>query len=83
MERVGIDSFDIEFKSALRNLKSAILLSAMLFALCVPASAQQPAKVPRIGYLTGSPLSANPAPHRGIPTRSARAWLRRREKHCH
>jgi putative ABC transport system substrate-binding protein len=27
-------------------------LSAMLFALCVPASAQQPTKVPRIGYLS-------------------------------
>jgi putative ABC transport system substrate-binding protein len=27
-------------------------LSAMLFALCVPASAQQPAKIPRIGYLS-------------------------------
>jgi putative ABC transport system substrate-binding protein len=27
------------------------VVGAMLFALCVPASAQQPAKVPRIGYL--------------------------------
>src|SRR5215831_20978169 len=32
------------------------VLYAMLFALCVPASAQQPAKVPRIGYL--SPFDA-------------------------
>ena len=33
MERVWIDSFDISFKSPFRNLKSAILLGAMLFAL--------------------------------------------------
>jgi len=34
-------------------------LCAMLFALCVPASAQQPEKMPRIGYLslTGSVIS--------------------------
>ena len=29
-----------------------LLLSAMLFALCLPAQAQQPKKVPRIGYLS-------------------------------
>jgi putative tryptophan/tyrosine transport system substrate-binding protein len=29
-----------------------LALSAVLFALCVPASAQQPKKVPRIGFLT-------------------------------
>jgi putative tryptophan/tyrosine transport system substrate-binding protein len=33
-------------------------LCAMLFALCVPANAQQPAKVPRIGYLSVSSPSA-------------------------
>ncbi len=27
-------------------------LAAMLFALCSPAQAQQPKKVPRIGYLS-------------------------------
>jgi putative ABC transport system substrate-binding protein len=36
-------------------------LGAMLLALCASAGAQQPAKVPRIGYVTGSSLSANPA----------------------
>ena len=36
-------------------------LSTMLFALSFPAQAQQPKKVPRIGYLTGSSLSANAA----------------------
>src|SRR5215470_18850834 len=35
-----------------------LTLCVMLFALCYPAGAQQPAKVPRIGYLTsfGAPL---------------------------
>jgi putative ABC transport system substrate-binding protein len=30
----------------------SVALSAMLFALCMSAEAQQPAKVPRIGYLS-------------------------------
>src|SRR5262245_35043715 len=34
-------------------------LSAMLFALCGSVDAQQPAKVPRVGYLGGS-ATANP-----------------------
>jgi putative tryptophan/tyrosine transport system substrate-binding protein len=34
------------------------LVGAILFALCVPAAAQQPTKVPRIGYLTAGSLSA-------------------------
>jgi putative tryptophan/tyrosine transport system substrate-binding protein len=37
-----------------------LALSVMLFALCFPADAQQPAKIPRIGYLSGSSISANP-----------------------
>ena len=57
MDRGLIDAFEIQFKFALRNLKSAILLSAMLFAPCFSASAQQPTKIARIGYLGGpSPL---------------------------
>ncbi|MGH7772914.1 MAG: ABC transporter substrate-binding protein [Candidatus Binatia bacterium] len=35
-----------------------VALVAMLFALCFPVGAQQPMKVPRIGYLTATPLSA-------------------------
>ena len=35
-----------------------LALGTMLFALCVPAEAQQAEKVPRIGYLSGSPPSA-------------------------
>jgi putative tryptophan/tyrosine transport system substrate-binding protein len=34
-----------------------IVLSAMLFALCFPAEAQQPKKVPRIGWLTGTSVA--------------------------
>lgn len=33
---------------------SCLALSAMLFALCVLAEAQQPKKIPRIGYLSSS-----------------------------
>ena len=36
-----------------------LTLCAMLFALCFPAEAQQPTKVPRIAWLTGSTLSSN------------------------
>jgi putative ABC transport system substrate-binding protein len=60
MERVRIDSLDVNLKSALRNLISAILLSATPFALCSSAEAQQP-KIPRIGYLTNTSLSAGAA----------------------
>jgi putative tryptophan/tyrosine transport system substrate-binding protein len=51
MDRGLIDSFEIKFKSAFRNLKSAILICAMLFALCSSAEARQPTKVPRVGFL--------------------------------
>ena len=41
------------------NKKITVLaLCAMLFALCFPAEAQQPKKVPRIGFLSGT--STNP-----------------------
>jgi putative ABC transport system substrate-binding protein len=36
-------------------------LCAVLFAHCLPADAQQPTKVPRIGYLTVASLSSNVA----------------------
>src|SRR5262245_13718223 len=36
-------------------------LCAMLFGLCLSASAQQPTKIPRIGYLGGGSPSSNPA----------------------
>jgi putative tryptophan/tyrosine transport system substrate-binding protein len=42
----------------MKNNIAVLTLSAMLFAHCFSASAQQPAKVPRIGFLTGSSLSS-------------------------
>ena len=40
-------------------------LSAMLFALCFSAEAQQPTKVARIGYLsTGNPATDSTRPER-------------------
>ena len=41
-------------KLKIQNLKRAVLVSAVLFALCPSAEAQQPKKVPRIGYLSGT-----------------------------
>jgi len=70
MDQVSIGSFKTTSKSAFRNLKSAILFSplpfalslvnALLFALCVSAHAQQPAKVPLIGFLANTKLE-NPS----------------------
>jgi putative ABC transport system substrate-binding protein len=42
----------VRLKCALRNLKSAIVIGAMLLSPCFPAQAQQPMKVPLIGYLS-------------------------------
>jgi ABC-type uncharacterized transport system substrate-binding protein len=38
-------------------------LCAMIFALLIPASAQQPKKIPRIGYLSGSGDPSTPNPY--------------------
>jgi len=43
----------------IQNLKIAAPVAALLVALCLPVQAQQPKKVPRLGYLTGTSLSAN------------------------
>ncbi len=61
MDRGSIDTFEIELKSAFRNLNFAILLGAMLIALSYSASAQQPGKIPRIGYLYVAFPSTSPA----------------------
>ena len=53
--------FSIDLKSALRNLKSAIVTGATLSVLCFSAEAQQPTKVTQIGFLTNNSLSALPA----------------------
>jgi putative ABC transport system substrate-binding protein len=49
--------FSIDLKSARRNLQSAIVTGAMLFALCASAQAQQPGKIVRIGFLDASTAS--------------------------
>jgi putative ABC transport system substrate-binding protein len=59
MDRGLIGSFKTKFKSAFRSLKSAILLCAMLFALCSSAGAQQTGKIFRIGFLDASTLSGS------------------------
>jgi putative ABC transport system substrate-binding protein len=38
----------------------ALTLSALLFALCLPVNAQQPGKIPRIGYVSGTGDLSNP-----------------------
>jgi len=57
MGQVRIDGFNASLKSALRNLKSAILMGALLFALCTSAAAQQTGKIFRIGFLDNSTAS--------------------------
>jgi hypothetical protein len=46
---------------------------AMLFALCVPADAQQSKKVPRIGYLSGIYRATESARSEAI--RLAAMWM--------
>jgi putative tryptophan/tyrosine transport system substrate-binding protein len=59
MKRIWIDSLDVDLKSAIRNLKFAILLGAVFLALCFSAEAQQSNKIYRIGVLTvGAPGSS-------------------------
>src|SRR5258708_19669136 len=41
---------------------TVLTLCAVLFALCLPAAAQQPTKIPRIGYLAGFGNLNNPRP---------------------
>jgi len=44
----------------MKKKSTGLTLCTLLFALCVPAEAQQPAKIPRIAYLSGSSIiSAN------------------------
>ena len=60
----------------------SILFVVVLLAVAVIAEAQQPKKVPRIGYLSvGLPLEA--ARIEAIRLGSARAWLHRRTEHRH
>ncbi len=67
-----LNSYSGNRKSKIANLKwLAFLIIAFVLAMCgVVAQAQQPTKVPRVGFLTANDFSA-------------RAWVRGGEKHCH
>src|SRR5262245_33764954 len=41
---------------------TVLTLGAMLFAFCFPAEAQQPKKIPRVGYISGEGDPNNPGP---------------------
>jgi len=49
----------VNFFHSRRTLVGHLALYALLFTLCVSAEAQQPAKIPRIGYLALNTLTAN------------------------
>jgi putative ABC transport system substrate-binding protein len=49
-------------KETTRKLGLLLALTALLLALCFPVWAQQPTKIPRIGYLSGN-YPANPGPN--------------------
>src|SRR5882724_5495051 len=62
MNRIWIGSGSgMNLKSAIRNLKFSIIVAALLLALGYSAQAQQPKKVPRVGYLTVASLASNVA----------------------
>jgi hypothetical protein len=52
-----------------------LVLGAMLFALCGSIDAQQPAKVPRIGFLDNSTASGIAVLSEAFPTRADQAWV--------
>ena len=56
------------------------LVGAMLFALCVSAQAQQPKKVPRIGYL-GNTISTSATDVKAFRERLRELGLHRRAEH--
>ena len=62
---------------------SSILVAAMMLAVAVLAQAQQATAIPRIGILAATSASIFLARLEGISPTAARAWLCRREKHCH
>jgi putative ABC transport system substrate-binding protein len=47
----------------MRNKTLYLALCALLFALYVPAGAQQAGKIPRIGYVSGTGSTSNPGPY--------------------
>ena len=60
-----------------------LALSALLFALCFPAEAQQPKKVPRIGYLSSLDPARESTRSEAIRLALRELWLHRRTEHRH
>ena len=58
------------------NSVGSVALAPCSLRFAFPRAAQQPTKVPRIGYLAAVLRFRYPGPHRGIPAGSARAWVR-------
>ena len=55
MKQICIGCFaGMNLKSAFRNFKSAITLCSLLLAPCYAVDAQQPTKIPRIGFLAAT-----------------------------
>ena len=71
-----------ERKRVKRKIFTLLCWLLIFFSWPVPAEAQQPKKVPRIGYLSSSTQLLIP-PVRGNSAGSARAWLHRRTEHRH
>lgn len=63
-------------QGATSNSKTAkvfgFALSTLLFALCFPVWAQQPTKVPRVGFVSGTGDANNPGPFAGAFQRGLR-----------
>jgi putative tryptophan/tyrosine transport system substrate-binding protein len=53
------------WKNAMNKKPLSLALGALLFALCVPAEAQQAKKIPRIGYLAGDSKAPSHEAFRG------------------
>lgn len=49
--------------SRLKRSVPILVLCALLVAFCSPAAAQQPGKIPRIGYISGTGTSTDPGPY--------------------
>ena len=57
-------------------------IGALLLALCASVEAQQPKKVPRIGFFKRF-FPTTIRPYRGFSAGASRRWLRGGEKYCH
>jgi hypothetical protein len=50
----------IEAEKGMKKKMTVLTLCATLFALCLPAEAQQPKKVPPMGFLGATPPALTP-----------------------